>query len=566
MHAKKYLFLKDKSFARILLFIICILPFFAGISSIPPLDRDESRFAQSSFQMIDNEDYINIKFQDEIRAKKPVGIYWLQAFSAKLFGTEEILSYRIPSLLAAFFSIVVIWYFSKSIFGRESSELITLLFASNLLFVTEAHIGKTDSFLLATICMQQLLLFIIYSNKKLNFYTNYIIPAIMWFFVSIGILIKGPVTILIFCLTIISFSILEKNYSIFIKIKPLVGIILISLIILPWVISIQSSTGGLFFEKAIMEDFVAKIISGQESHGGYPGYYIFISPLILWPIATFLPITVLFIKNNRSNTAIKFLLCWIIPFWIIIELVPTKLFHYPLPIIPAIAMLISASMIYFEKHKINFQSKKNKNLVFFISILFGIGGLVLNITLFYLAMNFSESKSIIIYIIIFLNFLLCLCLFFMTSYKNFVMIFNIENSSNLSKYFLNTKIIIILSALFYTGMFGYIIPNLKTIFPSNLIVNELKKIEYDSISSTGYYEPSLVFLLKGNLVHSNPNEAAIFLAEGQNNIVLVEKRSKEEFLASSRNFDLNLMEFKIIKGYNYSKGKLVEIFFYKNIN
>ena len=108
MHAKIYLFLKDKSFARILLFIICILPFFAGISSIPPLDRDESRFAQSSFQMIDNEDYINIKFQDEIRAKKPVGIYWLQAFSAKLFGTEEILSYRIPSLLAAFFSIVVI--------------------------------------------------------------------------------------------------------------------------------------------------------------------------------------------------------------------------------------------------------------------------------------------------------------------------------------------------------------------------------------------------------------------------------------------------------------------------
>ena len=52
----------------------------------------------------------------------------------------------------------------------------------------------------------------------------------------------------------------------------------------------------------------------------------------------------------------------------------------------------------------------------------------------------------------------------MTSYKNFVMIFNIENSSNLSKYFLNTKIIIILSALFYTGMFGYIIPNLKQSF------------------------------------------------------------------------------------------------------
>ena len=40
----------------------------------------------------------NIKFQDEIRAKKPIGIYWLQSFSAKIFGSEDIGSFRLPSL------------------------------------------------------------------------------------------------------------------------------------------------------------------------------------------------------------------------------------------------------------------------------------------------------------------------------------------------------------------------------------------------------------------------------------------------------------------------------------
>ena len=45
--------------------------------------------------MIQTGDYVNIKFQDEIRAKKPIGIYWLQAFSAKIFGQEDIGSYRI---------------------------------------------------------------------------------------------------------------------------------------------------------------------------------------------------------------------------------------------------------------------------------------------------------------------------------------------------------------------------------------------------------------------------------------------------------------------------------------
>ena len=115
-------------------------------------------------------------------------------------------------------------------------------------------------------------------------------------------------------------------------------------------------------------------------------------------------------------------------------------------------------------------------------------------------------------------------------------------------------------------MFGFILPNLKKLYPSNLIFNELKMINYESISITGFYEPSLVFLLKGNLVHSSPNEAAIFLAEGNENIVLVEEKSLNEFLISSENFELNLMELKKIQGYNYSKGEKIKIFFYKSIN
>ncbi len=566
MFIKKNLLLKEKSFFQILLIIFCLLPLFSGISSIPPLDRDESRFAQSSYQMLHNNDYINIKFQDEIRAKKPAGIYWLQAFSAKIFGSENILSYRIPSLIAAFICIAVIWYFSKSIFGRDSSELITLLFASNILFVTEAHIGKTDTFLLSTICLQQLLLFLIYLNKNLNFYSKYVLPSFMWFFISIGILIKGPVSILIFCLTISSFAILQRNVSIFFKIKPLIGIIVICLIVLPWVILIQSSTNGLFFQKAIMEDFFAKLISGQESHFGYPGYYLLITPLILWPIASFLPISVLFILKNKRNLAIKFLLCWIIPFWIIIEFVPTKLFHYPLPIIPAIVMIIAASIIYFEKNEIIIKSEKNKYLIFFISLFFGLGGIGLSLALFYLSINFSEPKDLTLYFIVFANFFLCLLVFLITAYKNFLIIFQSKPFSNFTKVFLKPKIIIILSSLFYIGMFGFMLPNLKKLYPSSMIFNELKNIKYDSVSLTGYYEPSLVFLLKGNLVNSNPNEAVIFLVEGDKNIALVEENSVDEFLSSAKSFELNLIQFKKIEGFNYSKGQRTKIYFYKNIN
>ena len=57
--------LKYNKIKQILFLILCILPFFAGISEVPPLDRDESRFMQSSYQMVESNDYVNIKFLDE---------------------------------------------------------------------------------------------------------------------------------------------------------------------------------------------------------------------------------------------------------------------------------------------------------------------------------------------------------------------------------------------------------------------------------------------------------------------------------------------------------------------
>ena len=54
-----------------ILTLIFILP---GLSSIPPLDRDEARFSQASKQMLEDKNYVVIKFQEELRSKKPIGI------------------------------------------------------------------------------------------------------------------------------------------------------------------------------------------------------------------------------------------------------------------------------------------------------------------------------------------------------------------------------------------------------------------------------------------------------------------------------------------------------------
>jgi hypothetical protein len=81
--------------ARAVAFLtICgFLFFLPGFFTIPPIDRDEARFAQATKQMVETGDFVDIRFQDEVRYKKPVGIYWMQA---AVVETAEALGCRMP--------------------------------------------------------------------------------------------------------------------------------------------------------------------------------------------------------------------------------------------------------------------------------------------------------------------------------------------------------------------------------------------------------------------------------------------------------------------------------------
>src|SRR5947209_13310957 len=96
--------------ARAVAFLaVCGLLFFLpGFFNIPPIDRDETRFAQATKQMVETGDFVDIRFQDDVRYKKPVGIYWLQSVvvqSASKLGLQRaqirIWLYRVPSLIGA---------------------------------------------------------------------------------------------------------------------------------------------------------------------------------------------------------------------------------------------------------------------------------------------------------------------------------------------------------------------------------------------------------------------------------------------------------------------------------
>src|SRR5579885_3375002 len=103
--------------AIFMLILFALLCFLQGIRTLPPTNRDESRYAQATKQMFESNDFVDIRFQDQPRYRKPIGIYWLQAASvglAKSAGISDaqqrIFFYRIPSLLNATASVLVLYW------------------------------------------------------------------------------------------------------------------------------------------------------------------------------------------------------------------------------------------------------------------------------------------------------------------------------------------------------------------------------------------------------------------------------------------------------------------------
>jgi 4-amino-4-deoxy-L-arabinose transferase-like glycosyltransferase len=163
--------LLNKQSALILVLAMLAAAVLIGHQTVPPMDRDESRFAQASKQMLASGDYVTVRFQDELRAKKPAGIYWLQSAAAGLFGADDIAAYRLPSLLAFLVAIWGTYHLASHLYRKPRALLAAAVLGASLLAFAEAHLAKTDTVLMALCLAQQMALMRIYLAVQLGRHT-----------------------------------------------------------------------------------------------------------------------------------------------------------------------------------------------------------------------------------------------------------------------------------------------------------------------------------------------------------------------------------------------------------
>ena len=326
-----------------LLGLLCLCLYLPGIAAIPVTDRDEARFAQATRQMLESGDFLHIRFQDEARNNKPAGIYWLQAAAVGALSTPQstaIWPYRVPSLVGATLAVLFTFGFSRASFGDARRALIgAVLLATALGTVAEAHLAKTDAALLGAITAGQGALGLAYSRARVGERVGPGIAVTFWLAEIAAIYLKGPVGPGLAVITAATLIIADRDARWLRGLRPLIGIVVSVLAVAPWLLAIEHATEGQFLQQSVGHDLWAKIMGGQESHGAPPFYYLGLAFLTFWPGSLYLNRAVVGGWQRRAEPAARYLLAWLIPGWIVLELVPTKLPHYALPLYPALALL-----------------------------------------------------------------------------------------------------------------------------------------------------------------------------------------------------------------------------------
>ncbi|MHA7772637.1 ArnT family glycosyltransferase [Roseibium sp. M-1] len=332
--------------APFLLLLFAIVLFAPGQWTIPPLDRDEPRFTQATKQMLETDNYIDIRFQDQARYKKPVGIYWLQAAAVKLTGKgadAPLWTYRLPSVIAATISVLAAFWLARAFMGPAGALLAAGFVAMSIIVGVEARLAKTDAVLLATILIAEGALARIWlknPGKRL-----WGLSFVFWTALAASVLIKGPVGPMVVGLTVAGLMVLTRKFAWFKAASPLVGLVWFLLLVSPWFVAIWIATDGSFFTEAIGKDLLGKVGQGQEGHGAPPLTHLGAMFGIFWPLPAFFLLALPLIWRERKSPLVVFAAAWFVPSWIVFELVATKLPHYTMPLLPALVLPVAAALL-----------------------------------------------------------------------------------------------------------------------------------------------------------------------------------------------------------------------------
>ena len=335
-----------------------------------------------------------------------------------------------------------------------------------------------------------------------------------WIAAGVGIMVKGPTLPLFVGLTVVGASLGARDVTWLRGLRPLTGVPIMAAVALPWYVTIWFATDGSFFAEAISHNVVGKITTGQQSHGFPPGFYALAVWVSFWPVTAVAATALPAFRHSRTPEGMRFVAAWVLPAWIVCELLATKLPHYVLPLYPAIALVAARGL---ALERINADRRWVRTLLAISTV--GPAVIVVPALAGVMTLGSGATPSAIMLAVL------------------AVALSIVALRLVLARALLAGWLVLAAGATLaaYACAFGVVAPRLDALWLSPRLataVEEVSGYSDPSVVSVGNREASLVFAIGTDIRWGDPGSAASSLGEGPCRAAIIERDAVAEFVSA----------------------------------
>jgi 4-amino-4-deoxy-L-arabinose transferase-like glycosyltransferase len=532
--------------AAALLLAMMLLAFVPGVFQLPVIDREEARIAQASKQMLETGDYFAIRFQDLTEQGQPVGTHWLQAASVAIGEAVGIRNarttiwlYRLPSLLAAIGAVLLTYWAALALVSRRSALLAALMLAASVTLGVEARLAKGETALLLVAVTAMGALARLYVGARRNAPPDRRMAAVFWAALALGVLLNGLTLPLIAALCVATLAIADRPAAWLSRLYPASGLALFLALLLPWALFLALRRDEIL-PLALARDLL-DVAVGQTGHRAFAGTYTLLFWVTFWPGAALAGLAAPAVWAARHEPGARVLLAWLVPAWILFELMSTKLPHYVLPLYPAAAVLIAGIIDPHVLARVRWLVRGTM-WWFVFPVMASIGGIAI-------MMLIGRQLGLVAW-----PFAAAATIFGLLAWR----LYEVDGASS------SVLRAVIASVLLGVGMFGIMLPSLGVVFPTASVASAARSrnCPIPAAAAAGFHEPSIVFQLGTDTRLTDGAGAAEFLRSGRCRVAVVDSRHERPFATYAERVGLRYLGGPRIETYNFNAGRWMTLAVY----
>ena len=323
------------------LWLALALSWFATLQIRPLLDPDEGRYAEIPREMVASGDWVTPRLDGLKYFEKPPLQYWATAAAYSVFGMSEWTS-RLWEVGLAFLCLPMVYAWGSRLYGRRAGLAALAALATSPYFVIVSHLNLLDggfTFWLTGM----LFAFALAQNSPTGSAAERRWMLVTWAAAALAVLSKGIVVGVLAGLTLILYSVLERDVRPWRRLHLLTGVPLFLVIAAPWFIAVirrNPDFAQFFFIHEHFARFLTTVHQRVE-----PWWYFL--PLLVLGVAPWIKAATGSMRRAWFDPGVtaqfrpqKFLQIFAAVTLIFFSLSGSKLAPYILPMMPPLAALV----------------------------------------------------------------------------------------------------------------------------------------------------------------------------------------------------------------------------------